>query len=112
MDRHVFWQPQRFSLGTSYPMIDFFDQYVGPGERHPRDMENYLLFGVAGSKKICWGRHLVAMPVLEECIYACGRLQGLRRVAGPMGEPQKIGTVTIGLPARFTRILTRDTREL
>lgn len=123
MDRHVFWEPERFSLGRSDPLSDKLtgeksNDYESngdepDGDKKPRkvcarDPEKYLLFGVEGSNKICWGRHLVAMPVLEECLYACGRLQGLRGVAGPQGEPQKIGNVTIGLPVRFTRILAND----
>jgi len=113
MDRKVFWRPERFSLGESDPQSDFLAPHVKTtsGQTHPRDPKNYLLFGVQKSEKYCWGAGPVAMPVLEECIHACGRLQGLRRVAGPLGEPQKIGTVTVGLPARFTRILSKDTRE-
>ncbi len=62
------------------------------------------MFGVPGSHKDCWGRNRIAMPVLQECIRACSRLTGLRRVAGPTGEPQKLAGVTIGLLARFTRL--------
>lgn len=111
MDRKIFWRPERFSLGESDPRSDFLKKYVDSDETHPRALKNYLLFGVEGSNKYCWGAGPVAMPVLKECIYAAGRLQGLRNVAGPLGEPQKIGTVTIGLSARFTRILSKDARE-
>jgi deferrochelatase/peroxidase EfeB len=110
MDRKIFWRPERFHLGKSDPMADDFDQFVDEEGTHPRDLANYLLFGVEGSNKFCWGRDLVAMPVLEACIHACGRLQGLRKVAGPRGEPNKLGPVIIGLPARFTRLLPKDAR--
>jgi len=112
MDRKIFWRPERFHLGESDPMADDFKQFVKEEEgTHPRDLANYLLFGVEGSNKFCWGRDLVAMPVLEACIHACGRLQGLRKVAGPRGAPNKLGPVIIGLPARFTRLLPKDAGE-
>jgi len=113
MDRHVFWQPERFSLGKFDPLSDDLKNGKEGSGACPRDPSKYLLFGVDAkdSNKICWGRDYVAMPILEECLYACGRLQGLRRVAGPRGEPLKIGSVTIGLPARFNRVAAKDVRE-
>lgn len=104
MDRHVFWRPERFSLGQNDPMADTLFPHADSESTDPRDPDNYLLFGVKGSHKDCWGRDRVAMPVLVECIHACGRLQGLRRVAGSRGEPQRIGPVIVGLPARFARV--------
>jgi deferrochelatase/peroxidase EfeB len=103
-DRKIFWKPERFSLGESDPLSDDFARFVRPNKVHPRDPQNYLLFGVQDSEKKCWGQGPVAMPILEECVRACGRLEGLRGVAGPRGIPQKLAGVTIGLPARFTRI--------
>lgn len=92
-DRGVFPDPEQFSLGKAgCPM---------------RLKDNYLLFGVPsnrGSNKDCWGRDRVALPVLRQCLRAAGRLRGLRRVAGPRGEAQKLAGVTIGLPTRFTAI--------
>lgn len=99
-DEATFKCAERFLLGRFDPQA---------GKNGPaRNLDNYLLFGVEGSHKICWGRNHVAMPVLEECIYACGRLQGLRRVAGPGGVPQKMLGVAVSLPARFTRILPKQ----
>ncbi|MFL6846514.1 MAG: hypothetical protein ACJ8ER_16725 [Allosphingosinicella sp.] len=96
MDGKTFKDPERLSLDNCDPFSS---------SAPARDLEKYLLFGVEGSQKICWGRRRVAMPVLEECIKATGRLQGLRRVAGPGGEPVTLAGVTVGLPARFTRTL-------
>jgi deferrochelatase/peroxidase EfeB/cytochrome P450 len=93
LDPRAFTDPTRFSLAGA-----------GIGEGPARKPENYLLFGVPGSNKDCWGRNRVAMPVLQECLRACSRLTGLRRVAGAAGEPQKLAGVTIGLLARFTRL--------
>jgi deferrochelatase/peroxidase EfeB len=97
LDPEIFNDPRRFSLAPHDPLSD------GP----ERDTSEYLLFGLEGdgSRKFCWGRDRVALPVLEECVIACGRLQGLRRVAGPRGEPQTLVNVPVGLPARFSRIL-------
>ena len=67
-----------------------------------RDMQKYLLFNEGGSERECWGRNRVAMAVLRECILSAGRLKGLRRIAGPAGEPRKLVSVAVGLPARFT----------
>jgi hypothetical protein len=69
-----------------------------------RDLDKYLLFNEAGSERECWGRDRVAMAVMQECVLCAGRLGGLRRVAGPAGEPVKLGNVAIGLPARFTQV--------
>lgn len=93
MDPRKFPEPARFSL-----------KGAGIGDAPARRIDDYLLFGVPGSHKDCWGRNRVAMPVLQECIRACSRLTGLRRVAGRAGEPQKLAGVTIGLLARFTRL--------
>ncbi|HEX6374417.1 MAG TPA: hypothetical protein VFZ91_01720 [Allosphingosinicella sp.] len=109
-DRHIFWEPERFELGDVDPLSSLHGRRRRNG-KSPRDPSDYLMFGVRGSNKECWGADRAAMPILEECLYACGRLQGLRPVAGPRGEPQKIGTVTVGLPARFTRILAKDARD-
>ena len=92
-DCRVFAEPHRFSL-TPY----------GPTDGPQRKLEDYLMFGVNGSEKACWGRDRVAMPLLEECVVASGRLRGLRKVAGPGGEPKKLAGLTIGLTARFTAI--------
>jgi len=93
LDGKVFDDPRRFSLS---PYVD----PTGP----VRDWKNYLLFGDDGSSRKCWGRDKVAMIVLEECLRAAGRLKRLRRPAGAGGKPEKKGNVTIGLPARFTRV--------
>lgn len=107
MDRRVFWSPERFSLGENDPHSDELAPEQGSTETLQRDLKNYLLFGEHDSEKRCWGRDRVALPILTECLLSCGRLQGLRKVAGPGGQPQKIGSVTVGLPARFTRILPK-----
>ena len=81
---------------------------LNPTGKPMRSDKDYLLFGVQGSQKYCWGASKVAMPVLEACLAQAGRLQGLRRVAGPRGEPQKLAGVTIGLQARFSRVLEKS----
>jgi hypothetical protein len=99
-DENHFPEPERFSMGEHDPAT------AATAELAPeRDPDKYLLFGVTNSNKYCWGSGRVAMPILEECVRAAGRLQGLRPVAGPRGEVQKLLVVTVGLPARFTRIL-------
>jgi cytochrome P450 len=84
MDPRVFGEPFRFKLD--------------------RDIKTYLLFNEAENSRVCWGRDRVAMIVLQECVKAASRLQGLRGVAGKGGEPAKLAGITIGLPARFTRV--------
>lgn len=84
MDPRKFGEPHRFRLD--------------------RDIKTYLLFNEAGNSRVCWGRDRVAMIVLQECVKAASRLQGLRRVAGKGGELRKLAGITIGLPARFTRV--------
>jgi hypothetical protein len=70
-----------------------------------RDVDKYLLFNEQTNRRQCWGRDRVAMIVLKECLKAASRLQGLRKIAGKGGELGKLlGSVTINLPARFTRI--------
>jgi len=93
LDGKVFKNPRRFSLS---PYVD----PTGP----VRNWKKYLLFGDDRSDRKCWGRDNVAMIVLEECLRAAGRLKRLRRPAGLGGRPEKKGNVTIGLPARFTRV--------
>jgi Dyp-type peroxidase family len=73
-------------------------------DRDHRDLGKYLLFNEPDSKRECWGRSHVAMAVLQECVVCAGRLKGLRRVAGPSGEPAKLVRVAVSLPARFTRV--------
>jgi cytochrome P450 len=90
LDPRAFPEPLRFSLD---PTI--------------RDKKNYLLFNNEGNPRACWGRERVAMAILEECMMAASRLQGLRGVAGKGGEPSKLVGVTIGLPARFTQVALR-----
>jgi Dyp-type peroxidase family len=92
LDSQAFPEARRFSLS---PYVD----PTGP----VRDWKNYLLFGDDRSVRKCWGRDRVAMIALEECLKAAGRLKRLRRPAGLEGKPQKVGNVTIGLPARFTQ---------
>ena len=93
LDNQAFPEARRFSLS---PYVD----PTGP----VRNWKNYLLFGDDGSPRKCWGRDRVAMIVLEECLREAGRLKRLRRPAGLAGKPQKQGGVTVGLPARFTRV--------
>jgi Dyp-type peroxidase family len=87
LDKDGFEQPHRFLLD---PKI--------------RPIENYLLFNERGNPRECWGRDRVAMVTMRECVTAASRLQGLRKVAGPGGEPLKIAGITISLPARFTQV--------
>jgi Dyp-type peroxidase family len=84
LDPRVFHEPLRFKLD--------------------RNSDTYLLFNEAQNSRACWGRNRIAMLVLEECVEAASRLQGLRRVAGKGGEPRTIVGVTISLPARFTLV--------
>ena len=89
-DPTAFAQPCRFSLGL---------------EKQPdRDLDSYLLFGAANSAKFCWGKDRVAMPILRACLAACGRLKGLRRIAGDEGDPQNLVGVRVSLPARFSQV--------
>jgi Dyp-type peroxidase family len=69
-----------------------------------RKRETYLLFNEAQNERVCWGRDRIAMAVLQECVIAASRLQGLRSIAGKDGEPSKLVGVTIRLPARFTQV--------
>ena len=78
--------------------------FVWPWEDKPeRKLENYLMFGSPAGKgeHSCWGRDRVALVAFEEMIKASAQLHGLRRVAGPIGEPVSFAGVTIGLKARF-----------
>jgi Dyp-type peroxidase family len=79
-----------------------------------RDIKKYLMFNEEGSERQCWGRNRVAMTVLRQCVLCAGRLKGLRRIAGPAGEPARLLGVAIGLPARFTQVgqKLRDPAEL
>ena len=113
MDGRVFTQPHRFHLkdGGLCPMGQGGARGDKAHQEPKREERDYLLFGVAGSAKYCWGASKVAMPVLESCVAYAGRLQGLRRVAGPRGEAQTLAGVTIGLQARFSRVLTETPRK-
>jgi deferrochelatase/peroxidase EfeB/cytochrome P450 len=91
LDEAAFTQPEMFSLAPFMP---------GP----PRDPANYLAFGAIGGSHECWGRDLVALPVLVQCVEAAGLLEGLRGVAGPAGNLQTLLGVTVGRPARFTQV--------
>jgi deferrochelatase/peroxidase EfeB/cytochrome P450 len=94
--RGPFTDPQAFSL---FPFLQ------GP----PRDITKYLLFGVVGGGRLCWGRDRLALLAVTECIKAAGRLHGLRRVPGEAGALRtNIGTklgIALGLEARFDRVL-------
>jgi deferrochelatase/peroxidase EfeB/cytochrome P450 len=70
--------------------------------------DTYLLFNEAKNSRTCWGRDRVAMVVLQECLMAASRLQGLRGVAGKGGEPSKLAGVTTSLPARFTQVASKQ----
>jgi cytochrome P450 len=73
-----------------------------------RDIGTYLLFNDGNNSRQCWGRDRVAMVVLQECLMAASRLQGLRGVAGKGGEPSKLAGVTTSLPARFTQVASKQ----
>jgi cytochrome P450 len=94
--RGPFTDPQAFSL---FPFLQ------GP----PRDLDKYLLFGVVGGGRLCWGRDRLALPAVTECVKAAGRLQDLRRAPGPAGALRtNIGTklgIALGLEAKFDRVL-------
>ncbi|MCY6383248.1 hypothetical protein [Hoeflea prorocentri] len=108
-DATVFDDPFRFSLHPFVP-------------EHPeRPLANYLLFGAAtmpreGESDLqarvrgrhCWGRDAVALHILEQCVLAAGRLDGLRNVAGHAGEMQEIAGAKTGLLARFARLRPRQ----
>ncbi len=97
-DPSVFDKPCRFSLspaGTTEPK---------------RDLDDYLLFGSPHTAKSCWGRNRVAMPILQESLWACSRLTGLRRPAGPDGAPLLMVGVRVGLLGRFSGV-TEDPRQ-
>jgi deferrochelatase/peroxidase EfeB len=95
IDGNVFTDPFEFSL---FPFLP------GPA----RNIDDYLLFGVVGGGRVCWGRDKLALLALEKCVRAAGRLDNLRRAAGPSGELQtNLGTnigIAIGLDARFDRV--------
>lgn len=93
LDPRRFEQPHRLSLTP-----------FGPTDGPERRIEDYLMFGVHGDARQCWGRNRVAMPLMEECVLAASRLRGLRRVAGPDGDLKTLANVAIGLTARFTQI--------
>jgi deferrochelatase/peroxidase EfeB/cytochrome P450 len=93
-DPAAFPSPLQFSIAP----------YLDPGGP-ARPIEKYLLFGDINSPRACWGRKRVAISVLEECLTAAGRLEGLRPVAGSGGIPLTMIGVTVGLNARFTRVL-------
>jgi Dyp-type peroxidase family len=73
-----------------------------------RSLDTYLLFNDKQNSRPCWGRDRVAMVVLQECLMAASRLQGLRGVAGKGGEPSKLAGVTTSLPARFTQVASKQ----
>lgn len=89
-DECAFPNPTEFSLGSAYGGSD-------------RPLENYLMFGSAGGGRDCWGRDRLALYLMQQFVRACARLDGLRKVAGPNGESQKLLRVTIGQPARFAK---------
>jgi hypothetical protein len=96
IDPRGFREPFRFSLRPFLP---------GP----PRDIDKYLLFGAASSNphesRDCWGRDRLALFMVKECVKAAGRLERLRRVAGPAGAARSFMRITIGLSARFAGVL-------
>ena len=73
-----------------------------------RPLDTYLLFNDKQNSRPCWGRDRVAMVVLQECLMAASRLQGLRGVAGKGGEPSKLAGVPTSLPARFTQVASKQ----
>ncbi len=85
LDKRVFNEPFRFAF-----------------DPEKREIEKYLLFNEQGNPRKCWGRDRVAMVVLQECLMAASRLQGLRRVAGKAGDPPTLFRVRVSLPARFS----------
>jgi len=111
LDPDAFPEPGRLSLNGITVQVGpaGADTWVFNGP--PRDPKNYLLFGVKGSHKDCWGRNRVAIPVLSECLWAAARLAGLHRVTGPQGDPGKFAGVTVALPARFTQVQPRLSRR-
>ena len=70
LDKEVFNEPFRFAF-----------------DPEKRKIEKYLLFNEEGNARKCWGRDRVAMVVLQECLMAASRLQGLREVAGKASDP-------------------------
>ncbi|WP_419907005.1 hypothetical protein [Hoeflea sp.] len=106
LDAAVFDDPYRFSL---YPFV----------QEHPiREIDDYLLFGNASydtgpgvegrvRARHCWGRDAIALYILERCLLAAGRLEGLRKVAGEAGEMQEIAKAATGLSGRFNLLRPR-----
>ncbi len=90
LDKEAFPDPFTFSLG---------EKFNGPR----REMGDYLMFGSAGGNRDCWGRDRMALYLIVQFLRACSRLDGLRKVAGPGGDAQKLLKITIGQPARFAR---------
>ena len=92
LDPRAFPDAEQFSLHPFLP---------GP----ERNLKSYLLFGVDGTGRYCWGRDKLALLALEQCLKAAGRLRNLRRAAGPAGVLQtNLGTnigIATGLSARF-----------
>lgn len=91
LDAVAFPAPTQFVIAALDP--------AGPA----RPLENYLMFG-AGNDRMCWGRNRAAMVVLEEGVLAAARLQALRPVAGPEGQPWRPLGPMAGLKARFSSV--------
>ena len=106
LDASAFSDPYRFSLHPFVP-------------DHPeRPMDKYLLFGASTCSKSgesdndtrvrarhCWGRDALALHVLERCVVAASRLEGLRRLAGEAGDVQDIAGAATGLWGKFNNVL-------
>ncbi|MEM6660795.1 MAG: hypothetical protein AAF666_01340 [Pseudomonadota bacterium] len=91
--------PDRFSLAPWF-------------EGEARPMDEYFVFGVPRDSEAapgrlngsCWGRDRMVLMILEQLVAATGRMQGLRRLAGPEGDVQRLLIVPIGLHARFSAL--------
>ena len=94
LDHKAFPEPKRFSLAPLLP---------GP----KRDAENYLLFGGQSSNRDCWGRDRLALHMLSRLVEKASRLEGLRKLAGPAGDPEMKARFVVRLRARFSSVAPR-----
>ncbi len=98
LDCEAFPQPKKFSLAPLLP---------GP----ERDIGNYLLFGGQTSERHCWGRDKLALFMLSQLVEKTSRLEGLRKLAGPAGEPTMKARFVVNLRARYSGVTPKPDKK-